>query len=221
MEKSSRSQGSASSFEAESQDLHLQSKMRTVTMVDSARAGVTVLALLMGLTVLGVAGNTLRVYESTHVAHEFMLPLWPDHFNLRPTVSLVIGSVIVLVANLIAVCFSHVGVLRAKSTLHTATTILAPLLGLTGALIAVIFYYAVNASETADSFVSWTCRWKDIPMSQAPHWDTLCQQAHAGLYLAILLIPVEVAALALAAFQLKVERYTDRYLGARKTPVLN
>jgi hypothetical protein len=79
-------------------------------MVDSARAGVTVLALLMGLTVLGVAGNTLRVYESTHVAHEFMLPLWPDNFNVRPTVSLVIGSVIVLVANLIAVCFSHVGV---------------------------------------------------------------------------------------------------------------
>lgn len=109
MEKSSRSQGSASSFEAESQDLHLQSKMRTVSMVDSARAGVTVLALLMGLTILGVAGNTLRVYESTHVAHEFMLPLWPDNFNVRPTVSLVIGSVIVLVANLIAVCFSHVG----------------------------------------------------------------------------------------------------------------
>lgn len=100
-------------------------------------------------------------------------------------------------------------------------TFAAPLLGLTGALIGVVFYYVVNASEVADTFLSWTCRWKDVPMSQAPHWGTLCQQSHAGLYLAILLIPVEVVALGLAAFQMKTEKYTDRYLGARKTPVLN
>jgi hypothetical protein len=109
MEKSSRSQGSASSFEGDSQDLHLQSKMRTTRMVDSARAGTTLLALLMGLTVLGVSGNTLRVYNDTHVSAEFMLPLWPDAFNVRPTVALVIGSVIVFIANIIALCFSHVG----------------------------------------------------------------------------------------------------------------
>jgi hypothetical protein len=221
MEKSSRSQGSASSFEATSQDLHLESKMRTVRVVDSARAGTTVLALLTGLTVLGISANTLRVYNHTHVAHEFMLPLWPDDFNIRPTVSLVVGSVIVFIANAVALCFSHVGALRARKTAHTSSTLLAPLIGLAGALVAVVFYYAVNASDVSDSFLSWTCRWRDVPMSQAPHWGTLCQQGHAGLYLAILLIPVEVVALALAVFQMKVERYTDRYLGARKTPVLS
>jgi hypothetical protein len=99
-------------------------------------------------------------------------------------------------------------------------TFLAPLVGLVGALIAVIFYYAVNASETTDTFLSWTCRWKEVSMSQQPHWGTLCQQSHAGLYLAILLIPVEVVALALAARQMQLERYTDRYLAARKTPVV-
>ncbi len=112
MEKSSRSQGSASSFEADSQDLHLQSKMRTIRAVDSARLGTTVLALLMGLTVLGVSANTLRVYQETHVSAEFMLPLWPDEFNVRPTVSLVIGSAICLVGNIIALCFSQVGAVR-------------------------------------------------------------------------------------------------------------
>jgi cytochrome bd-type quinol oxidase subunit 2 len=111
--------------------------------------------------------------------------------------------------------------LRARKTAHTSSTLLAPLIGLAGALVAVVFYYAVNASDVSDSFLSWTCRWRDVPMSQAPHWGTLCQQGHAGLYLAILLIPVEVVALALAVFQMKVERYTDRYLGARKTPVLS
>ncbi|KAK4123442.1 hypothetical protein N657DRAFT_655873 [Parathielavia appendiculata] len=217
MEKSDRSQ---SSFEADSQDLHLQSKMRVIRIVDSARSGTTLLALLMGLTVLGVSGNTLRVYQETHVPHEYMLPLWPDEFNVRPTLSLVIGSAIVLVSNITALCFSHVGSLRARTTAHTSITFLAPLVGLVGALIAVIFYYVVNASDVADTFLSWTCRWTDVPMSQSPRWDALCQQSHAGLYLAILLIPVEVAALGLAAFQMKVERYTDRYLGARKTPVL-
>ncbi|KAK4237922.1 hypothetical protein C8A03DRAFT_44287 [Achaetomium macrosporum] len=219
MESSSRSQGSASSFEADSTDLHLRSKMLTVRMLDTARVGTTALALLMGLTILGVSANTLRVYQETHVSPDFLLPLWPDEFNIRPTVSLVIGSTIVLVSNIVALCFSQVRPLRARATAHTSVTFLAPLVGLTGALIAVVFYYVVNASETTDTFLSWTCRWKDVSMSQQPHWNTLCHQSHAGLYLAILLIPVEVVALGLAARQMQLERYTDRYLAARKTPV--
>ena len=111
--------------------------------------------------------------------------------------------------------------LRCRAKAHTSVTFLAPLIGLTGALIAVIFYYVVNASDVSDTFLSWTCRWKDIPMTQAPHWGTLCQQGHAALYLAILLLPVELVALGLAAWKLKVETYTDKYLGARKTPVLS
>lgn len=85
---------------------------------------------------------------------------------------------------------------------------------------AVIFYYAVNASATADTLVSWTCRWRDIPMARQPHWDTLCRQGRAGLYLAVVLIPVEAIALGLAAVQMRAERYVGGYLGARKTPVM-
>lgn len=58
-------------------------------------------------------------------------------------------------------------------------------------------------------------------MAQEPRWDTLCRQSHAALYLAVVLVPVEAVALGLAAFQLKVEKYTDRYLDARKTPELS
>ena len=112
MEKSTRSQGSASSFEADSHDRHLESKMRTIRTLDSARVGTTALALLMGLTVLAVSANTLRVYQDTHVSSEFLLPLWPDDFNIRPTVSLLVGSTIVLVSNIVALCFSQVGAVR-------------------------------------------------------------------------------------------------------------
>ncbi|KAL2169677.1 hypothetical protein VTG60DRAFT_5816 [Thermothelomyces hinnuleus] len=212
MEKSSRSQGSASSIEADLQDQHLQSKLRTIRMTDAARAGTTLLALLMALTVLGVSANTLRVYQGTHVSRDFMLPLWPDEFDLRPTLSLVAGS---------ALRAPRAAAAAAAATTRTATAFLAPLAGLAGALVAVAFFYAVNASDAADTFLSWTCRWEAVPMSRAPRWAPLCRQARAALYLAVLLIPVEVAALALAAFQLKVERYTERYLGARKTPVLS
>ncbi|KAL2181608.1 uncharacterized protein P884DRAFT_190382 [Thermothelomyces heterothallicus CBS 202.75] len=223
MEKSGRSQGSASSIEADLQDQHLQSKLRTIRMTDAARAGVTLLALLTGLTILGVSANTLRVYQGTHVSRDFMLPLWPEEFDLRPTLSLVAGSAVVVVANLVALGFGQVGALRGPraAATRTATAFLAPLAGLAGTLVAVAFFYAINASDAADTFLSWTCRWEAVPMWRAPRWAPLCRQARAALYLAVLLIPVEVAALALAAFQLKVERYTERYLGARKTPVLS
>ncbi|KAL2188665.1 hypothetical protein L209DRAFT_235690 [Thermothelomyces heterothallicus CBS 203.75] len=223
MEKSGRSQGSASSIEADLQDQHLQSKLRTIRMTDAARAGVTLLALLTGLTILGVSANTLRVYQGTHVSRDFMLPLWPEEFDLRPTLSLVAGSAVVVVANLVALGFGQVGALRGPraAATRTATAFLAPLAGLAGTLVAVAFFYAVNASDAADTFLSWTCRWEAVPMWRAPRWAPLCRQARAALYLAVLLIPVEVAALALAAFQLRVERYTERYLGARKTPVLS
>jgi hypothetical protein len=57
-------------------------------------------------------------------------------------------------------------------------------------------------------------------MTQEPHWDTLCRQSHAGLYLAIVLVPVEAIALGLAVAQMRAERYVGEYLGARKTPVM-
>jgi len=53
-------------------------------------------------------------------------------------------------------------------------------------------------------------------MTQQPNWSTLCHQSRGALYLAILLIPVEAAALGLAAFQLKVEKYADSYSNATR-----
>ena len=85
-----------------------------------------------------------------------------------------------------------------------------------------VFFYAINASSTSDTLLSWTCRWKDVPMSQQPQWGTLCRESWAGVYLSILLIPVEAAVLATAGFQLKLERYIGAYSHARKgSPVLN
>jgi len=58
-------------------------------------------------------------------------------------------------------------------------------------------------------------------MWQQPHWDTLCKQSEAGVYLSILLIPVEAVALGLAGFQMRAERYVNAYTSARKSPALS
>lgn len=128
MQKGTRSHGSASDFEADSQDLHLQSKMKTLRMVDSARVGVTALALLLGLTVLGVSANTLRVYNDTYIPSDFMLSLWPDEFNIRPTVALVVGSSIIFIANIVALSFDQVRSVSPRSASSKAykTNILPP-----------------------------------------------------------------------------------------------
>ncbi|KAK0736957.1 hypothetical protein B0T21DRAFT_383042 [Apiosordaria backusii] len=183
-------------------DHHLQSKMNSLRTVDTLRVGATGLALLMSLTLLP--------------------PLWPEHFNIRPTVSLVIGSVFIIVSCVASLCCSKISSLRNKTTLHTGASFAAPLVGLVASLISVIFFYAANASDTVDTFTSWTCRWRDIPMGQQPHWGTLCQQSYAGLYLAILLIPVTAAGLGLAGWQGRLERYVEGYAGAsKKSPALS
>ena len=107
---------SSSDFEVDSRDTHLQAKVRTARMVDNARVGATALALLMAMTVLGVSANTLAVYDYTSMPQDYMLALWPDEFNIRPTVSLVVGSVIIVIANIAALCFSKVP----SVSLHTS-----------------------------------------------------------------------------------------------------
>lgn len=102
--------GSSSEFETDSRDQHLQSKIRTACVVDSARIGATVLALLISLSVLGVSANTLRTYDDTKIPSdvEVFPSLWPEEFNIRPTVALVAGSAIIFVTNIVALCFSKV-----------------------------------------------------------------------------------------------------------------
>lgn len=202
-------------------DAHLRSKIKAIRAVDSARVTTTLLALFMGMCVLGTSANTLRVYDDTRLGPDNYLSLWPDEFNIRPTVALVVGSAIVLVSNLVALSFGKVQYLQSKATAQTAVRFLAPFVGLTAALIAIIFFYTVNASNTVDTFLSWTCRWKSVPMWQQPHWDTLCKQSEAGVYLSILLIPVEAVALGLAGFQMRAERYVNAYTSARKSPALS
>ncbi|ERT01626.1 uncharacterized protein SPSK_07860 [Sporothrix schenckii 1099-18] len=204
-------------------DAHLNAKRRNLRALDTARAAATLLALLMGLAVLGTTGHALQAYNSSSPRDAAWLSVWPNAgaFDVKPTVALVAGASLVVLANLIALT-SHHRFVRAKlanAHAHTPLTFSAPFVGLVAAIVAVILFYVANRSATADTLLSWSCRWRHLATAHpAPQFASLCRASHAGVDLAILLIPVEFLALALAGVQLKIERYTTAYAHARKTP---
>jgi hypothetical protein len=98
----------------------------------------------------------------------------------------------------------------------------APLVGLVAAIIAMGYFYSVNASITADTLQSWSCRWSNVVMVTRPQWGTLCKESMAGLYLSIILIPIEALILGAASWQAVLERsvVTAAHGGKRVSPPL-
>lgn len=92
----------------------------------------------------------------------------------------------------------------------------APFVGFVAGLVAIILFYAINSSTTTDTLISWTCRWKSVSMTAAPHFGTLCSASWASVVLAVILVPVEAVALCVAGWQLKSEKHVANYSQARK-----
>ena len=118
---SSERKGPASHLDFESdsqQDTQYQSRLRVIRLVDSARVGLTGLALLCGLAILGTSADSLAVYNTTHLPREFNLPLWPDNFDLRPTITLVACSVVVVLTSAVSLVFSKFQTVRRHVALH-------------------------------------------------------------------------------------------------------
>ncbi|KAF5658132.1 hypothetical protein FHETE_10049 [Fusarium heterosporum] len=226
---------SASNFETDVESVRTEPSFRLYRLIDSARLGLTILGLAAGLTILGVSANALTVYNATYVPQDWLLQLWPANFDVRPTVALVVGSAIVVVANLISLIASkipavrplpsicllvlfdfaffgsganghYVNQARGNAAVKAAVTFTPPAIALMAAIIAMSFFYGVNASTTNDSLQSWTCRWKDVTMNVQPHFGTLCKQSKAGVGLSVMLVPVEAIILGLAAYQFTLER---------------
>ncbi|KAI6090368.1 hypothetical protein F4821DRAFT_29620 [Hypoxylon rubiginosum] len=196
--------------EVDPQDIYYQKHQKKIRMVDAARVGLTLLSLLCGFTVLGTSADTLATYNSTHLTGDFHLPLWPDQFDLRPTIALVVGSCIVVLASVVSLLFSKVQVLRNRAIVHTSLTFIAPFVSFTGVMISMIFFYAVNASTTEDTLQSWSCQWGFASMSAKPHFGTLCKESRTALYLSVILVPVELVVLTIAGYQSMLERKSVR-----------
>lgn len=107
---------STSEFEGETQQLDYEAKARLFRLVDTTRVALTAVALAAALAALGLSADSLLVYNNTHVPAEFLLPLWPDKFDLRPTHALIAGSTIIVIANAISILASRMGTVSSTGT---------------------------------------------------------------------------------------------------------
>ncbi|KAI1173910.1 hypothetical protein F4777DRAFT_416765 [Nemania sp. FL0916] len=211
-----KGQASASNFEVDPRDLTYHKQQGVIQFLNSVRVGITGLALLSGITILGTSANALMVYNNTQVASDFPLALWPDEFDLRPTVALVAGSSIVILANLVSLIFSKAKILPNAQLVHSSVAFMAPFVAFIAALVGISLFYAVNASTTVDTLQSWSCQWGYANMKVAPYFGTLCNQSEAALYLSVILVPVEFIAMVVAGGQMGLERKAKAFVPTPK-----
>jgi hypothetical protein len=98
-----KTQIQTSDFEVDSPRMESYNKLRMLDAVDGARTALTALALCAGVTVLALSADALSVYQATHAPAGSLLPLWPDEFDMRPTVAFVACGAIVVCANLASI----------------------------------------------------------------------------------------------------------------------
>ena len=67
-------------------------------VLEAVRSGLSILALVIAVIILGTSAGNLKTYNDTHVPNDFLLPLWPFDFNLGPSIALVACSTIMLAA---------------------------------------------------------------------------------------------------------------------------
>ena len=77
-------------------------------VLDTARLGLTVLALCLSILIVGTSADNLKTYNETHVADDFHLPLWPFEFNLGPSIALVACGSLMLVVSMRAIAGAKV-----------------------------------------------------------------------------------------------------------------
>ncbi|CAK7272554.1 hypothetical protein SEPCBS119000_005186 [Sporothrix epigloea] len=189
-------------------------QLRTIRLVDGARAGVSLLALFLGLAGLVATSLAIRDYNVSRfgplTGSLAWLSVWPDNsaFDIQPTVSLAVGFALVVLANAVALA-ADLRFIRARlaAAVHRPVALAAPLVGLVAALVSVISSYVANQSAAVDTLTSWSCRWRFLQNTgPAPPFASLCRTGHAGLNLAILLIPIEFFACVLVGHSVKLRR---------------
>jgi hypothetical protein len=95
------------------------------------------------------------------------------------------------------------------------------LTGLIAALVATSFFYSINTSNTVDTLQSWTCRWNNVPMTTSPHWDILCKESEAALYMSIAMIPLQLIILGLAGFSYIADKKAPFVVGRKGSPAMS
>lgn len=158
--------------------------------LEAGRMGLSTLAAVLAVVIVGTSGHNLKIYNDTHVPNDFLLPLWPYDFNLGPGIALVACGSIMIVAAAASLVVGKVPSLRSNTPVHTFLTLGSAFVGLVSAIVATSFFYGINRSSVTATIQSWSCHWSDVQMTSEPNFHRMCRQAEAGLYLTVIMIPL-------------------------------
>jgi len=113
-------ESTSSMTEFEGPPVEQQKATKMIRLVESARLGLTVLALLSAVAIVGTSAETLGVYNKTHIGEDYFLPLWPTDFDIRPTIALITCGAIIVLTSAISVAVSKIPAVRSPllPTIH-------------------------------------------------------------------------------------------------------
>ncbi|ESZ93715.1 hypothetical protein SBOR_5900 [Sclerotinia borealis F-4128] len=168
------------------------------TLLQHANTALTAISAVFGLIIMATAADTLSVYHSTHLGSEFHLPVWPQSFDIKPTIAGVVCGVLIFVMNSVALVGQLVPAFRRNplSLLTKLITILPLAIALIAAIVGTVMPLNALTSSTSWSVQSWSCQWSNINTSTAPHWGTLCSESKAAGIMSVCVIPLDALIIA-------------------------
>jgi len=173
-------------------------------LIESARLGLTILGLLLGIIILSTSADVISEYNKTHLGNEFLLPLWGGASqDVRGEIAVLVGGAVIVFAGLMDLLVEKIYALRSLPSLHTVFSLLVPIAGLITSVVATALQYHINTSSTSSTLQSWSCQWKSVAIT-SPNFNMICKETRLSLYLTVLMIPLEVAVLGLAAARIVV-----------------
>ncbi|EEP78070.1 predicted protein [Uncinocarpus reesii 1704] len=129
------------------------------------RIGLCAVTLALATAIIATEGHALQYYNQMSKYEKMYLALWPENLELRPSVALVIGGVILALQSL---AYSIVALLpspRSRILLLNSFATAISIIGFVAALIAVVFTliytnpHSENGSYRGETINSWTCTW--------------------------------------------------------------
>lgn len=72
---------------------------RKILILDWSRIALSLVLIAAGSAIVGCEGHALHTYNSTHLSNAWFLPLWPQHFDLRPSIGILVGGAVVIVTS--------------------------------------------------------------------------------------------------------------------------
>jgi len=145
----------------------------------------------------------MHVYYNQQSTNVWLLPVWPNHFDLRELETLIGTSATIFVLNTILAVALLVPALPAN-LLVLVSALLSTVVG----VISIAFPTVVNYhAPTRDTLKTWTCRWSDksyrLHQFHAPEqFQGLCHKTRFAYYSTIPVFVIQILLLCLGFYAL-------------------